>query len=1668
MKKTLLLAVVLLISMAAAPGLKDDPQSAGYKVVRLENTPDASRKETLEKQGIHLLKYIGNGRWYARIEARDQKRTQGLQRLIASARGIAIQEKLGKNLQQSGPPARAVHGNTATFRMDFFSGVSIREQKRVLRANTADFRENGDAWRVKLKRPFAVRAERLAGIPEVKYIRNVPPRKDTFNDQSRATINVDVLQQPPLNLEGANYTAAEFDGGWAGKHADLNYTGKLVRGDTGGACGSCAVAKHATHVAGTMLGNGTLKPKYRGMAPAARLATYEWPDTESELRDDTDEAVGSYNAILSQNSWGWKVTSSNRENTMGDYGGWSQAYDAIIANQTSIEPVPIVFAAGNEGDNWATPFNTTTGPGGTAKNTITVGSWSPTLGRVSSFSSRGPTDDGRIKPDIVADGRWVNSTVPGNSYEAIGGTSMAAPAISGLLILLTQRFEQVHGRQPAPATLKSVLIHTATDKNLTGPDYHTGWGLADGEEAAAYINWTGNRTLLRRGSVSDGEEDSYFYTGKGPARITLTWSDYPASTSANKTLANDLDLVVTDSSGTRYYPWSLNWSLRKQGAVRTREDHRNNVEQVYLTASGNFNVTVQGYSVPQPPQSYSLTVSKNFEALPPQVSITHPVNRTYSRESLYLNVTTNRTVSRAFYSLDSGPNKTLYNDTGSEFYRQLNLSEGSHRVTVYAESPAGKTNSSSIRFTVDTAPPRITIESPLNQSYNTSSIYFNASLSEPATSVNYSVDGNVNTSVQNDSRTHYYASESIADGQHRVVFYSVDSHGNTDSASRYFNVDTEPPELYIESPRNTSYPTGDINFSVSSPDRLTSVNFSVGGPNSTTKLVNGSYVNTSYSVLSDGSYTVDFWGIDTAGNLNHNSTSFTVDTAPPSLDLVTPVNTTYASQNITVNVTSDEELENINATVNSGTLKLVLRNGYYINSSFTASKGTSTLRVTAADPAGNNASTATSFTVDTSPPAINMKKPRNITYRNGTAIPLNFTVDDPANITYSLGDTNISVPGNTTLNLSEGRYKLRLYANNSAGLLASEKVRFAVDETAPNVTVLEPSGNYSRSDLSINVSSKDGFSVSSVKLGVGGLNYTLNSSSGNYWIGNATMPDGDYNITAYSTDRAGNTATDDQEMLVDTEKPEFNASVSSRLAKINTTVELKAEAEDPRLDSVTANITLPGGNWTSVRLRNRSGSWKYSLNSTGETGTYRVVFRANDTLGNNVTETEFFDITEPARFNATFSSPAVNWSITYGSDVILQNRSTEIDAEIPSGQLSLELEQNNDSIVFSSINFTGNVSTEIFWDSTLPDSVGGSGYDTGNGVAAKPGLNFSSATIKLNYTGSPDTVLKCSSWNFSTSSCSTSWESVAASFGNGKAEIRVDSMSAYIVAEEIETSDSADTGGGGGGGGGGFSLETSEEKEMKTSREKIWIENAEIHGSKSFDIHNHSLVDMINLSGDTDHANFSLRKFETSRPGFTNVTGLNITSEGVKAYISLQFEDLSVFNAERKIAATPENPLVKTRGGVYFTGREQSCRTRKYLTADGCVKTDRCNVPGNWSQVRSCSRNETEGENATVEKDRTLQNPSQPEKALETVKKYLPLIALLFFTAAASVLWIRVRNARKEKLADLAAGLTAEMKNGEVEPEAEEKIQEGLKAVSDGNYRDALRILRDAEDRLKK
>jgi hypothetical protein len=488
----------------------------------------------------------------------------------------------------------------------------------------------------------------------------------TTNSISSRTISTSYLYADGgmgLDLSGKSVPLALWDvGGVRLDHQEM--IGRVEQLDN-----PSMITSHSTEVAGTLVASG-VNPRAKGMAYNAFLQALDWNNDTAELATAADRGV-----ILSNHSYGtlagwvWNYRNDNKwawfgnlqvdtyeDYHFGYYNYYAQDWDRIAYLSPHLL---IVKAAGNDRNDtgpsagtqywvwdrsqldWTVStaprkpdgdFDTLAGSA-LAKNVLTVGAVNDIINsysdpadvQMTSYSSWGPTDDGRIKPDVVANGSSLYSTSESSteSYHYYSGTSAAAPSACGSLALLQELYHRYHGRYMLAATLKGLAIHTADEAGMSmGPDYKFGWGLLNIRNAADVIrkDYVQGYIILER-SLSQNEDFSFrvYSDAIDPMILTLSWTDPPPSElgpvrldARDPVLVNDLDIVcIRESDHETIYPWVLDVDHPDQPAVRAA-NHVDNVEHIYWQpeAEGYYRITISHTgSLQNYKQDFSLIIS---------------------------------------------------------------------------------------------------------------------------------------------------------------------------------------------------------------------------------------------------------------------------------------------------------------------------------------------------------------------------------------------------------------------------------------------------------------------------------------------------------------------------------------------------------------------------------------------------------------------------------------------------------------------------------------------------------------------------------------------------------------------------------------------------------------------------------------------------------------------------------------------------------------------------------------------------------------------------------------------------------------------------------------------------------------------------------------------------
>ncbi len=364
---------------------------------------------------------------------------------------------------------------------------------------------------------------------------------------------------------------------------------------------------------------------YSGTCIPSNLITYVWQPSFD---------LGSR---IHSNSWG-PGNQQPPAGSPGYYCDWARQADQFTWDHPTFL---VLFSAGNEGSGLDTIRCT-----GAAKDIITVGGTQNGAGsyNIADFSSRGPTDDGRIKPTIVAPAQDIWSARPGVTppYSSSSGNSFSTPAVAGGAALVRQYFmagwyptgsqDSANSRTPSAALVKAIIVNGAVEIGGNGayangesryPNDNQGWGRVHLDNALYFQGDTRVLSVLSNDTrLTTGQVARYEVTVSGqsePIEVTLVWSDHPAAVGAAKTLVNDLDLLVKSPDGSTYKGNVFSGRSPGQSTTGGTFDAVNVEESVlrFSPATGTWTIEVTGHVVPNGPQPFALVVTGALSSAQP-------------------------------------------------------------------------------------------------------------------------------------------------------------------------------------------------------------------------------------------------------------------------------------------------------------------------------------------------------------------------------------------------------------------------------------------------------------------------------------------------------------------------------------------------------------------------------------------------------------------------------------------------------------------------------------------------------------------------------------------------------------------------------------------------------------------------------------------------------------------------------------------------------------------------------------------------------------------------------------------------------------------------------------------------------------------------------------------
>jgi subtilisin family serine protease len=680
----------------------ETPAASGLHLVQFDGPLQAEWKRALESAGARLVAYIPDYAFICSLEGAALESVRSL----AHVRWVGDYQPAYRLAESLREPALLKQSTTLSLVALLAPGADLPGFSRQVARLGGELVQPQAAVAAGFSRPQrlelpAAELDKLAALDEVLWVEPYASPV-ILNDIAGGEIMKANLARGRIGLYGNGQVVGiadtGLDTGSSGADMSDDFEGRIEAGQA--LCAPYGLRNewsdlhgHGTHTTGSILGNGVYSGSnpaashylgsYAGVAPEARVV-FQSIDSDGDgslecvpgnLVEELFGPAYALGARVHSNSWGSGAGSSSELS-----GGYSTMTQAIDQAAWIYPDLLIVFAAGNGGtdsdSNGVIDLGSLLSTG-SAKNHISVGAsendrpditytWQDGMGYrsepfagdamadnpngMAAFSSRGPTDDGRIKPDVVAPGTFVISArshmpeagtgwgLVGEHYNYFLGTSMATPLVSGAAAVVREWLIKLVGvSNPSAALVKALLLNGAVDPSpgqygsgafqevpSQQPNPVSGWGRIDLE--STLIPQGLRQVWLRDDAVglATGEYQSYeIELGKflaeepgnaplqaelgGPFRLTLVWTDYPGTPGAASFLVNDLDLEVIAPDGTKY---TGNAGIYSSGPCLRGGawDACNNVETVLIpqALNGAYTIRVYGINVPYGPQKFAL------------------------------------------------------------------------------------------------------------------------------------------------------------------------------------------------------------------------------------------------------------------------------------------------------------------------------------------------------------------------------------------------------------------------------------------------------------------------------------------------------------------------------------------------------------------------------------------------------------------------------------------------------------------------------------------------------------------------------------------------------------------------------------------------------------------------------------------------------------------------------------------------------------------------------------------------------------------------------------------------------------------------------------------------------------------------------------------------------
>ncbi|MCJ8291066.1 MAG: S8 family serine peptidase [Crocinitomicaceae bacterium] len=581
-----------------------------YAWIQFNEIPNQEQQDAIKNGGVEFIDYIAKGTYLVRFSATISRELL-LSNNVKGIIPVHQEVKIESNIRIGSLNPWAIEGQNAKLNVVMFEGVDMDEISSLLQSSGVEILTRFPGHQIlEVSIPIS-RINSLGDFTFVKWVEEITApsiKEDTKGKSLHRSNGLDTQTSTGRQYTGENIGVLVRDDGIVGPHID--FEGRL---DNSTATGTGQT--HGDGVAGILTGAGNLDPTMRGMAAGANVFVSNY--ASSFLDAATTDRINNGTVQITNSSYGNGCNDGYTTTTVN------------VDNQIFNNPTVLhVFSCGNSGGSdcgfgAGSGWGNITGGHKQGKNVIATANLYFDGSLVNS-SSRGPAYDGRIKPDIAANGVQM-STDEDNDYLQFGGTSGASPGIAGVSAQLYQAYSEANGGTlPPSALIKATLLNTTNDAGNIGPDYKFGWGIVNGLRAGMLIE--DGRHLTN--TVSQGNLNSHSISvpaGTKQVRFMLYWMDPAATNGASIALINDLDLVVSDPIATTYLPWILNPAPNATTLdlpATNGADHLNNMEQVVINnpIAGTYTIDVSGFAVPMGPQDYFVV----YEIITEEITVTYP------------------------------------------------------------------------------------------------------------------------------------------------------------------------------------------------------------------------------------------------------------------------------------------------------------------------------------------------------------------------------------------------------------------------------------------------------------------------------------------------------------------------------------------------------------------------------------------------------------------------------------------------------------------------------------------------------------------------------------------------------------------------------------------------------------------------------------------------------------------------------------------------------------------------------------------------------------------------------------------------------------------------------------------------------------------------------------